>query len=54
MVLSPGGLAGYLLLGIVANVALIAAVHYYERKRKREGKPGIKLNVSDRANGLFR
>jgi hypothetical protein len=54
MVLSPGGLAGYLLLGILANVALIAAVYWYEQKLKREGKAGIKPNMSDRAHGLFR
>lgn len=54
MALSPGGLAGYLLLGILANVAVMAAFYVYQRKLVKDGKQGINIDFSDKVHGAFR
>lgn len=54
MALSPGGLAGYLMLGILLNLAIVVAAYIWHYRQLRKGMVGIQLNVSEKMHGAFR
>lgn len=54
MALSPGGLAGVLLVGILLNLAILVAAYVWHHKQRKQGKIGIRLNISEKKHGAFR
>jgi hypothetical protein len=54
MALSPGGLAGLLLMGILMNVAIVVALYIWHYRQLKKGMVGIKFNFTDKMHGAFR
>lgn len=54
MALSPGGLAGYLMLGILLNLAIVVVAYIWHYRQLGKGMVGIKLNISEKMHGAFR
>ncbi|CAJ1964520.1 unnamed protein product [Cylindrotheca closterium] len=54
MALSPGGLAGLLLLGILMNLAIVVALYIWHYRQLKKGMVGIKFTFSDKLHGAFR
>lgn len=54
MPLSAGGLAGFLLLGILINLAIVVGAYIWHHKQKKEGKARIRVNLSEKMHGAFR
>jgi len=57
MALSPGGLAGFLLLGILLNLGVVVGAYIWHYMQQKKGLTGIRFDlrdISEKQHGVFR